>query len=68
MPDATQTPPSQPSTKLQLLAQALREMGILPQPSAPTQVPLGSGLAQQAAGALAGRQQQIDAQIAANGG
>lgn len=59
----------QPSTKLQLLAQALREMGILPQPGAtPVPATLGSGIAAQGAGLLQNRGNQIDAQVAAAGG
>lgn len=66
MPDAA---PLQPSTKLQLLAQALREMGLLPQPGAqPTPATVGSGIAAQGAGLLQNRGTQINQQVAANGG
>lgn len=66
MPDAA---PRQPSTTLQLMAQALREIGILPQPGAtPTPATVGSGIAAQGAGLLQNRGNQIDAQVKAAGG
>lgn len=63
MPDAA---PRQPSTTLQLLAQALREMGVLPQPGAtPTPATVGTGIAAQGAGLLQNRGNQIDQAVAA---
>lgn len=61
--------PLQPSTKLQLLAQALREMGVLPQPGAqPMPATLGSGIAAQGGALMQNRGAQIGQAVAANSG